>query len=181
MKLTTEQIRQLIKEELQKIHEEDEESLLPKLISTMKIPGRWRQSMELRSALDKQEQEEFMKAAAKYTMDKIGELRNDLDASHRRRSTGQYFKFSDITHDAIYQIQIQTYMYESFFQDTFDESFVYLHKGTGLFDIDLHIKPSSDFMDYINPSHERYQQEGLDLEEVIDMLRNIYTQGGTIQ
>lgn len=178
MKLTTEQIRKLIKEELQKIREE--ESLLPKLISIMKAPGRWKQSMELRSALDKQELEEFMKAAAKHTMDKISELRNDLDASHRRRSTGQYFKFSDITHDAIYQIQIQTYMYESFFQDTFDESFVYLRKEDGMFEVDLHIKPSSDFMDYINPSHERYQQEGLDLEEVIDILRNIYTQGGTI-
>ena len=146
----------------------------------MKAPGGWKQSMDLREALDKQELEQFMKAAAKHAMDRIGELKNDLDAAFTNKRRGETFKFSEITHDFIYQIQIQTYLEEYQFQDTFDESFVYLHKGTGLFDIDLHVKPSEDFMDYLNPSRERYQQEGLDLDEVIDMLRNIYTQGGTI-
>jgi hypothetical protein len=178
MKLTFDVIRQLIKEELQKIHEE--ESLLPKLISVMKTPGGWKQSMELREALDEQEQKEFMKAAAQHTMDRIGELKNDLDAAFTNKRRGETFKFSDITHDFIYQIQIQTYLEEFQFQDTFDESFVYLHKGTGLFDINLHTKPSKDLMDYLSPSRERYQQKGLDLEEVIDILRTVYTQGGTI-
>ena len=178
MKLTTGVIRQLINEELTNLLQES-----PQVQQVFTIlDGSWDQGMLVASALDEQDRNTFMQLAGGYVVDKLKELQSDLDASHRRRKTGQYFKLKDVTSgDPQYQIEIQTYMYESFFQDDFDESFVKLRKEDGMFDVDLHIKPSSNFMDYLDMNRERYQEEGLDLEEVINMLRNAYTQGGTIK
>ena len=178
MKLTTDTIRQLIKEELTNLLQES-----PQVQQVFTIlDGSWDQGMLIASALDEQDRNTFMQLAGGYVVDKLKELQGDLDASHRRRKTGQYFKLKDVTSgNPQYQIEMQTYMYESFLQDSFDKSFVKLRKEDGMFDVDLHIKPSSNFIDYLDFKRERYQEEGLDLEEVIDMLRNIYTQGGTIK
>ena len=91
------------------------------------------------------------------------------------------FKFKDVTSgNPLYKMELQVYMYESYFQDNYDESFVRLRKEDGMIDIDLHNKPTDDQGHYLFYQPKRHQEEGLDLDEALQKIKLVYTEGGTI-
>jgi len=177
MKLTTGVIRQLINEELTNLLQES-----PQVQQVLTIlDGSWDQGMLVASALDEQDKHTFMQLASGYVVDKLKELQKEIDGRLRKRSDGRYFKFKDVTSgNPLYQMELQVYMYESYFQDNYDESFVRLRKEDGMIDIDLHNKPTDDQGHYLFYQPKRHQEEGLDLDEALQKIKLVYTQGGTI-
>ena len=179
MKLTTDAIRQLIKEELTNILQES-----PQVQQVFTIlDGSWDQGMLVASALSEQDRHTFMQLVAGYVVDKLKELEKEIDMGHRRRKTGQYFKFKDITSGSPdYQIELRIFLFDPYFGDEFDESFLKLRKDDGMIDVDLHIKPSTDPMDYFyTMKPERHLEEGLNIEEALEKIKLVYTQGGAIK
>ena len=178
MKLTVDMVRRLIKEELQKIHEEDDEITPEKVFAI--LDSSWGQGMLVATALEEQDKLKLMEMAGDYAMNKIQDLEKMLNANHRRRKTGIHFKTKDVTSDdPKYQKQIQVNLYESFFQDDYDKSYIKLRKEDGMFDIDLCRDPSLKFPDYMDFNIERYQEEDLDLDQVIEKVIMVYTYGGS--
>jgi len=158
------------------------ESITPQKV--FKVLGiSWDQGMLLSASLDGQDRHAFMQLVADYVLDKLKDLEKEIDAGHRRRKTGQYFKFKDITSgDPRYQAEFRIFLFDPYFGDEFDESFLRLRKEDGMLDIDLYIKPSTDPMDYFyTMKPERYQEEWLELEDALKKIKLVYTQGGVLK
>ena len=179
MRLTTGVIRQLINEELTKLLQESPQV---QQVFTL-LDGSWDQGMLVADVLSGQDRSTFMQLAAGYVVDKLKDLQKEIDVGHRRRKTGQYFKVKDITSgDPDYQIEFRIFFFDPYFGDEFDESFLRLRKDDGMIDVDLHIKPSTDPMDYFyTMKPERHLEEGLNLEEALEKIKLNYTQGGAIK
>ena len=178
MKLTTGMIRQLINEELTNLLQES-----PQVQQVFAIlDGSWDQGMLVASALDEQDRRTFMQLVTGYVVDKLKDLEKEIESGYRKRKTGQYFKFKDITSGSPdYRNEFRIFLFDPYFGDKFDESFLKLRKEDGMLDIDLHIKPSTDPMDYFyTMKPERHQEEGLSLEEALEKIKLVYTEGGTI-
>lgn len=182
MKLTTQQIKQIIKEELTNILQESLQA--QKVFALLGgLDGGWMQGMLIADSLPEQDKQTFMQLVAGFVVDKLKELQKEIDDGHRNRKTGQYFKLQDITSGSSkYQIEFRIFFYDPYFGDEFDESFLRLNREDGMLDIDLHIKPSTDPMDYFyTVKPERYKEEGLELAEALEKIKLAYTQGGAIQ